>query len=160
MATCLFYPWERKNRMRQMLSPLILGALAGGIIIGLFNASTMEQLYWEKEKLRVELFETTERLAKMESLWEDHQEGEIISVSIELKKGLNAFTELALRQALNEISSGLIGEQINEMNPELILALYQNREVTVEDKDYLVTVNWVIIARETVVSLSAAHAGG
>lgn len=145
--------------MRQMLSPLILGALAGGIIIGLFNAAAMEQLYWETEKLRVELFETTERLAKMESLWDDHQEGEIISVSIELDKGLNAFTELALRQSLNEISSGLVGEQIDNMNPELILALYQNRKLTVEGKDYLVTVNWVIIARETVVNLSAAPAG-
>ncbi len=146
--------------MRRILSPLILGALTGGIIVSLFNAATMEQLYWEKEKLRVELFETTERLAKMETLLEDHQEGEIISVSIELDKGLNVFTELALLESLHEISSGLVGEQVEDLNPELILALYQNRKLTVEGKDYLVAVNWVIISRKTVVNLSASPADG
>ncbi len=145
--------------MRKIISPLLLGILAGAIAVSLFHASTMEQLYWEKEKLRVELFETTERLQKIESLWEEHQEGDIRSVSIQLNDDLNAFTALALRQALTEISSGLVGEPVENVDYELILALFHQRKLSVEEKDYLITVNWAFIAREAVINLTAVPAG-
>ena len=44
--------------MRRNLGVLLLGALAGGLIIHLYHAERLEQLYWDKEKLKVELFET------------------------------------------------------------------------------------------------------
>ena len=146
--------------MRKTFAPLFLGALAGAIAVSLTQAATMERLYWEKERLQVELFETTDRLAKMETFWEDHQEGEIISVALQLEPGLNAFTELALRQSLTEIASGLVGETVDSLDFELLLALFHKRKVTVEGKDFLISVNWAVIARETVVNLSAVPAGG
>ena len=95
----------------------------------------------------------------METLWEDHQEGDIISVSIQLNDDLNAFTELALRQALTEISSGLVGEPVENVDYELILALFHQRKLSVEEKDCLIKVNWAFIARETVINLTADPAG-
>ncbi len=144
--------------MRQNLAALLLGALAGAIIFSLVNAGRLEQLYWEKEKLRVDLFETTERLAKVESLLDTHQEDEVISVKIEINSSLNAFTQLELRERLSEVSAGLVGEKIENINPELVLALFQNRKISVDGKDYLTTVNWIIIARETIFNLTASPA--
>ncbi len=139
--------------MRQTLSALFLGVVAGAILVSLFSASRLEQLYWEKEKLRVDLFEATERLHKVESLLATHKEGEILSATIKLESEENAFTELELRQQIGEITSDIVGTQIDTLNPDLLISLLQGRRLTVEGKYYLIDVAWVIIAQNTVFNL-------
>ncbi|MEW5783842.1 MAG: hypothetical protein AB1767_01950 [Bacillota bacterium] len=145
--------------MRQTLSALLLGALAGGIIVTIYHASRLEQLYWENEKLKVALFDTTERLVRLESLWATHEQGEITAVNIALNGEIPAFTKLELTKIIHEITGKLVGERIDNLNPELLLSLLHNRKFTVEEKDYLLTVNWVVIAREIIFSLTASPAG-
>ena len=75
--------------MRRNLGALLLGALAGGMIIHLNHAHRLEQLYWDKERLKVQLFETTERLSRIEEMWADQQKGEISSVDFVIKGETN-----------------------------------------------------------------------
>ena len=48
--------------MRYSISLLILGVLAGTIIMHTIQGKALEKLYWEKENLKVELYETREQL--------------------------------------------------------------------------------------------------
>lgn len=139
---------------------LSLGLIAGGLIIHLYHAERLEQLYWDKEKLKVELFETTERLARIEALWADQQEGEIASVDIILEGDMDTSVQLELQRLLSELTSRLIGSAIKELQPDLLVSLLHRRSFTVEKKDYLVTVNWVVIAPETLFNLSVSPAPG
>ena len=41
--------------MRRILGALLLGALAGGLLVHLSHSRSLEQLHWEKEKLKVQL---------------------------------------------------------------------------------------------------------
>lgn len=143
--------------MRRMLPVLLLGALAGGIAVTLYHSARLDQLYWDKERLKVQLFETTERLAKVESLWVTHQEGEIIAVQIRLEGDIDAFTGLELERLAGELTADLVGEKIDNLNPGLLLALLDGRILTVEGKDYLVEVKWIIIAREVIFNLNVSR---
>ena len=142
--------------MRQIWVSLLLGALAGGIIISLYHAARIEKLYWENEKLKVELFETTDRLLKLESRWLSHEEWEIMAVNLEWSGDITAFTELELTKKVHEITGSLVGQRIDQLNPRLLIPLLHQRKLTVDNKDYLITVNWVVIAEEILFNLTAS----
>jgi hypothetical protein len=125
--------------MRRNLGALLLGALAGGMLIHLNHARCLEQLHWDKEKLKVQLFECTERLSRMEATWEEQQKGEISSVKFVIQGEIEPFASM-------------------EMQPDLVVALLQRRKLTVEKKDYMVTVNWVVIAPETLFNINVSPA--
>lgn len=144
--------------MRRILGALLLGALAGGLLIHLSHARSLEQLHWEKEKLKVQLFETTERLSRMEAMWEEQQKGVVKSVKFVIQGEIEPFAGLELQRLAGEITSGLVGAAIEEVQPDLAVALLQRRKLTVEKKDYLVAVNWVVIAPETMFNLSVSPA--
>lgn len=146
--------------MRRNLGTLLLGLLAGGLIIHLHHVSRLDQLYWEKEKLKVQIFETTERLARIEKLWTEEQKGEISSVEFMFKGDMSPFAELELQRQAREITAGLIGSAIREVQPELLVSLLHRRKFTVEKKDYLVMVDWVIIAPAILFNLSVSPSPG
>ena len=144
--------------MRRNLGALLLGALAGGMLIHLNHARCLEQLHWDKEKLKVQLFECTERLSRLEATWEEQQKGEISSVKFVIQGEIEPFARLELQRLAGEITSGLVGATIMEMQPDLVVALLQRRKLTVEKKDYMVTVNWVVIAPETLFNINVSPA--
>ena len=127
-------------------------------MITLYHAARVEQLYWENEKLKVELFDTTDRLVKLESRWLSHEEFEITAVNIEWSGEISAFTELELTKKVHEITGSLVGQKIDHLNPRLLIPLLDQRKLTVDNKDYLISVNWVVISEEILFNLTASPA--
>lgn len=106
----------------------------------------------------MELFETTDRLLKLESRWLSHEEWEIMAVNLEWSGDITAFTELELTKKVHEITGSLVGQRIDQLNPRLLIPLLHQRKLTVDNKDYLITVNWVVIAEEILFNLTASPA--
>lgn len=144
--------------MPRKLGLLFLGIIAGGLLVHLYHAARLERVYWEKEKLKVELFETTERLARGEALWADRPAEKVSSVELVITGELGDFAELELQRRAGEITAPLIGCALAELEPELAVALLHRRKLTLEGKDYLVNVNWVVIAPRTLFNLSISPA--
>lgn len=143
--------------MNRKLGPLLLGMIAGALLVHLCHARRLEELYWHRERLKTELFEITERLARSESLWADRPEERISAVNL-VFQGIDGFVQLELQRLIGELTAGLIGSTIEELRPELVVALLHRRKFTVEGRDYLVTVNWAVIAPQTIFNLSVAPA--
>lgn len=144
--------------MRRIVPALLLGILCGATVVSILHAARLDHLYWENEKLAVQLFETTDRLARLEALWESGQHAEIIAVNIRLAGEIDDFSLLELERRAAEITAGLVGETIEGLNPDLLLQLIDNRKITVENKDYLLTVRSIILGRETTFNLNASPA--
>ena len=142
--------------MPRTLGLLLLGLIAGGLLVHLYHAGRMEKVYWENEKLKVELFETTERLSRGEALWADRPEEKVSAVETVIKGELDDFDKLKLQRQAAEITAPLIGSLVEELDPELVVALLQRRRLTLEGEGYLVYVNWVVIAPKIRFNLSAA----
>ena len=136
---------------------LFLGLIAGALLIHLYQIRNMEELYRQREKLKVELFETTERLARSEALWADRPEEKIRSIDLIITgEMIDQLVQLELKRQISEITAALIGSTTAGLEPELTAALLQRRKLPVEGKDYLITVNRIIIGPETVFNLDAA----
>lgn len=126
------------------------------MIIHLCHARRLDQLYRDKEVLKVQLFETTEKLRGMEEMWADRREEAISSVDFMIKGEIEPSVELELQRQIREITSSLPGMIIGELEPDLLLSLLHRRKLTVEKKDYLLTVNWVVAASATLFNLSVS----
>ncbi len=128
--------------------------------MNIVNAAHLDRLYLEKEKIRVELFETTERLSKLEKQWAGRDENLVKAVVIELVTEAGAFDELSLQEEVAAITADLIGKNVTTLHPHLLLHLLDGRLLGVNDKFYRLAVNWIVIAEEVIVNLDAAPAAG
>ncbi len=145
--------------MKRGISLWLLGLIAGGVLCSLVTGPGLEKLYQEKERLKVELFETTDRLHRLEKQLHTRETEQVQAVNIELATSAGTLAELALRQALAEITAELVGEKIDLLKPSLLVKLLDRRMLIVEDKQYVITVHWVVIGEKITFNLTASPGG-
>ncbi len=141
--------------MKRYIAVFLVGILVGASVINLLFGSMIDELYWEKENLKITLFETTERLRKLEDQLETHQNQVVREVKIELVLDKNSFTELSLRQAISEIVGNLVGEELSGLNPYLIHQMIDGRNIKLDDNQlFRIEVIWIIISEQIIFHLS------
>lgn len=125
---------------------LVLGFMLGAISFSLINGRQMEQLYREREELRVSLFETRERLMKLEDMWESRGDEVIREIIIVLDTKEDSFIELALKQAIQEIVGDLMGEKVQSLNPSLVVKMLDDRKVAAGEREFILELEAVVIS--------------
>lgn len=101
------------------------------------------------------MFETTERLKKLEAQLETHQKPVIREVIIELEMDKNTFIELELRKSIGEIVNNLVGEELSSLNPHLVYRMLDGRNIRLDEgRLYRVEVKWIIISEQLIFHLS------
>ena len=125
---------------------LVLGFMLGAISFSLISGRQMEQLYREREELRVSLFETRERLMKLEDMWESRGDEVIREIIIVLDTKEDSFIELALKQAIQEIVGDLMGEKVQSLNPSLVVKMLDDRKVAAGEREFILELEAVVIS--------------
>ena len=125
---------------------LVLGFMVGAITVSLVSGRQMEELYREREQLRVALFETRERLLKLEDLWESRGDEIIREIRILLETEEDRFIELALQQAIQEIVKDLVGEKVQSLNPSLVIRMLDERKVAAGEREFVLELEAVVIS--------------
>jgi len=144
--------------VKRYLAVLVLGIIIGCVAFNLFLGSEIDRLYWEKEELRVRLFENNQRLKNLESQLESHRNPLINEVIIELETEKNSFVEINLREEINRITGDLVGEEIDDISPRLIRRLIDGRQIHLEDEStYELELNWIILHEKTVINTTAHY---
>ena len=133
-------------KTEKTLSLLLLGIIIGSIITISLLGYRIEKLYQEREQLKVDLFETRERLNNLEEMWQSQSEDFIKEIVIELKMEKSTFTELALKQAIQEIVKDLVGEEVSSINPHIIMSMLDKRIITAEEKKYRLDLEAVFLS--------------
>jgi len=143
--------------MKRYMAIFILGIIVGSVAVNIYLGRQIEQIYWEKEELRVRLFETGERLKKLENQLATHRNPVIKEVRIELEVEKNSFVQLSLRKELTKITNELIGEEIDTVSPFLIQRLLDDRQIQLEDENvtYKIKLNWIILSETTIIHAEA-----
>ena len=142
--------------MKRGVALWLLGMITGATLCSIITGSSLEKLYQEKERLKVELFETTSRLYQLEKQLRTRETGQVQEIIIELDTPAGALEQLALRQALAEIASDLIGEKIELLKPGLLVKLFHQRVLAVEGKQYLISVRWIVVGEKITFNLTAS----
>ncbi len=135
--------------MGRTLSLLLMGILLGMVIMYFLQSKRMDDYYWEKEGLKVELYEATERLKRIEEQHDRLLPSLVEEVCLEITMEDDSFVEPALRKLIYDLAKELIGHELHALPYPLVYNILDNRILESEGKKYRLKVEAVIIA-ETV----------
>lgn len=136
--------------MRYSISLLILGVLAGTIIMHTIQGKALEKLYWEKENLKVELYETREQLKKIQEQHKSLLPALIEKIELEITMEEDSFVEPDLKLRIYDLVKEVLGQEIQTLPYPLLFNLLHERIVQVENKQFRLEVEAIIIGKTLV----------
>lgn len=134
------------RRWKKGAAFFILGFFLGAVVIFLFSSQQLEDFYQEREKLKADLFESRERLTRLEDLWESRNEEIVREIKIDLEMEKDTFGELYIKQAVQEIVNDLMGEKVRTLNPSLVIRMLDERKITADGREYRLDLQAVVIS--------------
>lgn len=142
--------------MKRLFALFFLGTLLGMLIMHTFQGKEIDKLYWEKENLKVELYESREQMKKMQELHETLLPAVVREIKLEINMEENNFVEPALRREIYDLVKGLLGQEVLALPYPLALNILNNRIVEIDKKRYKLNVEAVVLG-ETMVYYLKAH---
>jgi len=134
--------------MKRDAALVIMGVIIGLVIMNVYLSDKIDELYISREKLKVELFETRERLKKIEAQWQSHRTALVHDVEVQFYEPVgNPLLELALRQEVLKLTKDIIGEELEKLPHSLVVRLLDQRIIEADGKKYRIQVRTVIMAQ-------------
>lgn len=125
---------------------LLLGILLGMAIMLFLQGKRVDEYYWQKEELKVQLYEATERLKRLEEQHDILLPARVEEVRLEIEMADETFVEPALRRNIYDLSKELIGQELEALPYPLVYNILDERILESEEKNYRLKVKAVIIA--------------
>lgn len=140
--------------MKRYFAIFLLGILLGTSMINLLHGRSVDKMYWEKEELKIALFETSKRLSKLEDQLAIRHNPLVREVKIEIETEEDDFTKQALRQAINQIAGDMIGEELSSINPQLLYQMLNKREIKLQDgRIFQSEIMWLVVSDQIIFNL-------
>ncbi|NLI69381.1 MAG: hypothetical protein GX364_00755 [Firmicutes bacterium] len=140
--------------MKRYFAIFLLGILLGTSMINLLHGRSVDKMYWEKEELKIALFETSKRLSKLEDQLAIRHNPLVREVKIEIETEEDDFTKQALRQAINQIAGDMIGEELSSINPQLLYQMLNKREIKLQDgRIFQTEIMWLVVSDQIIFNL-------
>ncbi len=140
--------------MKKYFAIFLLGILLGTSMINLLHGRSVDKMYWEKEELKIALFETSKRLSKLEDQLAIRHNPLVREVKIEIETEEDDFTKQALRQAINQIAGDMIGEELSSINPQLLYQMLNKREIKLQDgRIFQTEIMWLVVSDQIIFNL-------
>ncbi|MDO9536680.1 MAG: hypothetical protein Q7J85_15445 [Bacillota bacterium] len=141
--------------MKRYSALFFLGILLGMLIMHSFQGRELEKLYWEKENLKVELYENREQMKKMQELHKTLLPSVVREIKLEINIDDNNFVEPALRHEIYDLVKGILGQEVQALPYPLALNILDNRIVELDKKRYNLDVEAIILGETMVYYLKA-----
>jgi len=140
--------------VKRYFAIFLLGILLGTSMINLLHGRSVDKMYWEKEELKIALFETSKRLSKLEDQLAIRHNPLVREVKIEIETEEDDFTKQALRQAINQIAGDMIGEELSSINPQLLYQMLNKREIKLQDgRIFQTEIMWLVVSDQIIFNL-------
>ncbi len=130
--------------MIRTISALILGILLGSALMFLLLAQEMEDLMLEKAVLLNYLVELRSQNEKLNEAIRSERKEVITNVELEFNN-LNESLKLSIIEEIRPLVNELRGKPTNTFDPELITAIFDNRQLQIEDKIYVMYLKQLIL---------------
>ena len=132
--------------MKRYAAFFILGLLVGAMIMHSFQGRELEKLYWEKENLKVELYEKNEQIKKIEEQQERLLPPTVREIKLEISHDGDTFVEPELKRQVYDLvkyaGAGSPGTAL-----PLVFNILDNRIVEMDDKRFHLNVEAVILGK-------------
>ena len=139
---------------KKNISLLLIGILIGSSITTIYLGHKLDNLYIEVQTLEHDLQKAEERAKQLK---EDIQQKEeqstpaaqvVKDVEIIVDYQDDEFTSLYIQEYCEEITKKLLGQEVQNLEPELVFQILDQRIVKLEEKEYRLYVNSLIVAEK------------
>lgn len=143
--------------MKRYIALIIIGVVIGAALMNLYLSRRMDDLYIANENTKVELYESSERLKKLEAKWQQQQLLRVREIEvIFVHSKSNPLLELRLREHVLKLTKDLLGEEIKKVPHPLVMHLIDQRQLEVDEKNYRLAVRTMVLAEKVTFFLSYA----
>jgi len=125
--------------------------VASGTVM--FNMDIVDQLYLEREMLLSELSESQVRIGMLEQSLTERRTRVVRAVSIQLNTG-DQQLNLKLAHHARQLIDGLIGQEVSSIDPTLVAAVFQKRIVRIDQGQFELDLEYLIISDTITVNLT------
>jgi hypothetical protein len=135
--------------VKKPIALFLLGVLFGAVSMNTYLAGRLDALYIEREKLKIDLYQTTERLKKIEAQWQSSRTPVIREISVQFAgETADPFLAMALRQAVTKLTGDLVGEKLDTLSASLAIHLLDKRIVEADNNRYRLYVKTLIVSEK------------
>lgn len=152
----LYFPFSTKN-FHKYIGLFILGLLVGGVMTLVLHGQSYDNLYIQKKEVEsyvIELQNTIERLEKIQQQQTHNLLVREILVQTDLSDPVK---NVDIRTEVSGLLKDLIGENVETINPELIINIVDNRVIMVEEKQFRLNVRSLVISKTLILNLSTSE---
>ena len=136
--------------MKRGVALFIMGVLLGQVAMYCLTSKEIEEIYWEKEDLKVQLYELSEQMKQMQEHHESWYPLVVQEIKLDIRLEDDAFVEPELKRQTYDLVKGLLGQEVMALPYPLVLNLLEGRRVEFDKKAYQLDVEAVLIG-ETLV---------
>ncbi len=145
----------RRTLLLKILSALCLGFILGTVTATVYMGHQIDQLTIEKENLhnelssvKKELKQINENLKKRRAAAVNRIEANVTFPKDTFSKYEGSSLQMELEKRIVEMLQPLNGKEIEKIEPELVPQIVQGRKLTVENRDFYLQVQTVIISQQ------------
>lgn len=139
--------------MLSAIATFLLGVTIGAAAMVPFTGQKIEKLMLEKTRLLQDVEEYKSRLEKLETARQQPRDRLVEKINLQLLWADEA-TRLDLVEKLNPITGELIGREVESIDPYLLFAIFDERIIDLNPRQYRLSVRSVLIAEETTIILT------
>lgn len=126
----------------------ILGLITGATILNLYSGRIIDGLILNKNELKAQVEEQTSQINQLEENLNKFKHHTITKISVELDTDVNKHTQQMLKDKIKAILSGIIGKEVNKIDPLLLRDIIHERYLMVEGNTYQLYLIYLVIGEE------------
>lgn len=139
--------------IRRFLAAFTLGVIVGAAGVTMLTAAQLESATVQRDLFRSIATDQRQQMQQLRQQLQEFQTRPAIeTVKIHLSglpDGKTETVQIELTERLRSVSDGMVGQMIDDIDPDMAKSLYHNREITHQDSRYLLRVETVVIAPTT-----------
>jgi len=136
--------------VQRSLAMFLIGILLGLVIMYCLASKRVEQVYWEKESLKVEIYELTQQINIIQEHGNAISPPVVEEIKLDIRFEDNSFVEPELKRQIYGLVKGLLGQEVLALPYPLVLNLLEGRTLEFDGKTYTLDVEAVLIGEKVV----------
>lgn len=136
---------QHRQYIMLLLTGWLCGLLCGAIAVMIYSGYQLDLMHQQLNRLQISVQEKTEQLEKL-SEHSRNTKQLVKTIEIELTLDSDEAEHELLLTALKQHYYNVLGKEVTSLDPDLLLAMIDNRLLRLNDHTYQVTVTKVVVA--------------
>lgn len=124
----------------------ILGIIIGGTLISAYSGKDLDRLILENNEFKTTIDEQKNQLEQLNQKYKNFLL--IQTITPHLDTDINKHTQQEIIKKIRDLLAGLVGKELNEIDPLLLRDIINGASIIVEDQTYQLHLLYIVVSDE------------